>query len=285
MASNDNNIYSYMHNLVTVGHTETVDALTVTATGLEGKLSVSLIIDALRDRLLLEEKKPFKFRGATGWTRGSVSYAEELKQGIKLWCILMVRGELSEIAFTEAQKLDDLKITRLDIAVDIQMLEKVTQLPRKLKDTYKGKFDVKLVESLTGDTFYCGSRESGIFIRIYDKSDEYGLELGRVWRFEVEFKAEKAAVIANTLKEQGIKVAQDIVWTALRSRDIPSPKIGQTVNLKARKVTASTSDMKLAWLGRQVRPTVDYLRSIGKEEEVYRQLGFEFNGEVGQNAD
>jgi len=273
------NIYQYMANLGVVAQSETVDALTITATGAEGKLSISLVIDAMRDRLLLEEKKPFKFRRAIGWTRGSVSYAEELKQGVKLWCILMVRGELSEIAFTVAQALDDLKITRLDIAVDIQLLEQVTQLPRKLKDTYRGVFPISLIESLTGDTLYVGSRESGTFIRIYDKSDEYGLTLGHVWRFEVEFKQDKAKVVAELLKNQGIAVAQDIVWTALRSRDIPSPKVGQTVNLKARKVTMSSSDMKLAWLGRQVRPTVKFLASIGRLQEVYEQLGFEWHDE------
>jgi len=277
MTVKEDNIYEYMHNLSVVAQAETVDALTLTATGLEGKLSITLVIDAMRDRLVLEEKKPFKFRKAIGWTRGSVSYAEELKQGVKLWCILMIKGELSEVAFTIAQKLDDIKITRLDIAVDIQMVERVTRLPRKLKDTYRGVFPISLIESLSGDTLYCGSRESGTYIRIYDKSDEYGLELGYVWRFEVEFKAERAQVVAELLKKQGIAIAQDIVWTALRSRDIPSPKVGQTVNLKARKVTMSSSDMKLAWLGRQVRPTVKFLASIGRLQEVYEQLGFDWD--------
>jgi len=228
----------------------------------------------------LEEKKPFDFRGARGWTRGSVSYAEQLKNGLKVWCILMVKGELSSKAFETAQKLDDLKVTRIDIAVDVMLLETVKKLPRKIKDTYHGVFDVQLIESLTGDTLYCGSRESSTYIRIYDKSEEYGLELGRVWRFEVEFKQDKAPIVAAHIRDNGIAIAQDIVWTALKSRGIPSPKIGQTVNLKARKVTLSTADMKLAWLGRQVKPTVEYLRSIGKEREVYEQLGFELPNEL-----
>lgn len=276
----DSNIYEYMHNLPIGGQSEAVDALTITATGLEGKLSISLVVEAMRDYLLLQEKKPFTFRNAKGWSRGSVSYAEELKQGVKLWSILMVKGEQSEIAFTEACKLKDLKITRIDIAVDILMLEPVVQLPRKLKDTYKGKFDINLIESLTGDTLYCGSREGGVYVRIYDKSEEYNYELGRVWRFEVEFKKGQAPTVFGLLRDNGIKIAQDVVWTAVRSRDLPTPKIGQTINLKAQRVTFSTSQMKLAWLGRQVRPTVEYLMNIGKKEEVYKQLGFEFdNGE------
>lgn len=271
------NIYDFMHKLPISGMAEAVDALTITATGLEGKLSISLVVRAMEDYLVLQEKKPFNFRGAKGWSRGSVSYAEELKAGSKLWSILMVRGEQSEVAFSEACKLNDLKVTRIDVAVDVLMLERVTQLPRKLKDTYKGKFPIVLYESLGGDTINCGSRESGVFIRIYDKSPEYGMDLGYVWRFEVEFKSGQAVAVFNILKDD-IRKAQDVVWTAIRSRDLPSPKIGQTVNLKARKVTVSTADMKLAWLGRQVRPTVEYLTSIGKEEEVYKQLGFEWRG-------
>jgi hypothetical protein len=271
------NIYEFMHSLQVEGQAETIDALTITATNLEGKLSISLVIEAMRDYLILQEKKPFKFRKAIGWTRGSVSYAEELKEGIKLWSILMVKGEQSEIAFTEACKLKDLKVTRIDVAVDVLLLEKVTQLPRKLKDTYKGKYDISLIESATGDTIYCGSRESGIFIRIYDKSEEYNLDLGFVWRFEVEFKKGTATTVFELLRDNGIAVGQDVVWTAVRGRDLPTPKIGQTVNLKARKVTFSTPDMKLAWLGRQVRPTVQYLMNIGKVKEVYKQLGFELD--------
>ena len=280
MPNGSKTIYEFMSELSVGGIAETVDALTLTTTGLEGKLSIKLVIDSLYDALILEEKKPFNFRGAKGWSRGSVSYAEQLRDGLKIWCILMVKGELSSKAFETAQKLDDLKVTRIDVAVDVMLLETVKKLPRKIKDTYHGIFDVQLIESATGDTLYCGSRESGTYIRIYDKSDEYGLELGRVWRFEVEFKQDKAAVVAALIRDQGIEIAQDIVWTALKSRNIPSPKIGQTVNLKARKVTLSTPDMKLAWLGRQVKPTVEYLRSIGKEKEVYEQLGFDLPDEL-----
>lgn len=271
------NIYTFMANLTTEGVAESVDALTLTAVGIEGKLSMSLVIDAMGDYLDLQEKKPFKFRRAKGWTRGGVSYADELKaDSSKLWSILMVKGDEAEVAFTAATKLSDLKVTRLDIAVDILLTEQVLLLPRKLKDTYLGKFPVQLIESFTGDTLYVGSRESGMFIRIYDKSEEYAMALGLVWRFEVEFKYAKAQHIFELLKKDGVGIAADIVWTALRSREIPSPKIGQAVNLKARKVSFSTAELKLAWLGRQVRPTVDYLRMIGKEEEVYRQLGFEY---------
>lgn len=275
------NIYDFMHKLSVVGDAECVDALTLTATGMEGKLSMSLVIEAMRDYLEIEEKKPFKFRDATGWTRGSVSYAEKLERGVKLWAILMVRGApQSEIAFTEALKLSDLKVTRIDLAVDLQLTERVTQLPRKLKDTYKGKYPIQLIESLTGDTLYCGSRESGIYIRIYDKSSDYNKELGLVWRFEVEFKQGKAEHIFDMLKKEGVGIAKDIVWTALKSRDLPSPKIGQTVNLRAHKINVSSSDLKLAWLGRQVRPTVQFLTSIGRTREVYEQLGFEWVEEL-----
>lgn len=282
MSTSKQNIYEFMHSLPIEGDTSQVDAMTITATGLEGKLSISLVIETLSKYLALEEKKPFTFRKAKGWQRGSVSYAEETNELGKLWAILMVRGEQSTSAFQTALLLDDVKYTRVDVATDVMLLEQVTQLPRKLKDTYKGKFKVTLIESLTGDTLYVGSRESGVYIRIYDKSNEYGKDLGYVWRFEVEFKSSKAPVIAEHLKRSGIEIASDIVWTACRSRDIPTPLIGRTVDIRGRKISVSSIDQKLAWLGGQVKPTVKFLMSIGRGGDVYEKLGLP---EIGTIAD
>lgn len=273
MATKHNNIYEFMHNLPVEGLASGVDALTITATGESGKLSISLVIHSLKCYLDVEEQKPFRFIRATGWQRGSVSYAEEVRQGKKLWCILMVRGKIAEEAFQTALLLDNIKYTRVDCCVDIMLTERVPKLTRRLKDTYKGSFEPVLIESLTGDTLYVGSRESDIYIRIYDKSMEYGRQLGTVWRFEVEFKGTKAPVVANRLKVDGLAISKDIVWTALRSRDLPTPVIGTTVDIRGQLVTVSSAEMKLAWLGRQVRPTVKFLTSLGMKDEVYEQLG------------
>lgn len=274
------NIYELIHSLPIDGTAQCIDALTVTATGLEGKLSIATILHNMADVLAIEPQKPFRFNGASGWARGSVRYADKKNEALgTIWSILMVTGPNSEEALRLALKVGDLKFTRIDIAVDIKMSERILGLARKLKDGYKGKKEVKLIESLTGDTFYCGSRESDVMVRIYDKSSEYGYELGRVWRFEVEYKGARAESVANYVAMQGSNGIPDLLWTSLKSSDLPSPVWGQTVDIKSQKVTMTSSERKLAWLGTQVKPTVKWLMSLGKTEEIIDQLTLPIVGE------
>lgn len=267
------NIYEYMHNLPVVGGTPGIDAITLTALGLEGKLSISYIMNELREKMEVEEPKPFSFNGAKGWARGSIRYAEkynELHQ--KQWAILMVTGEDSGKILRQSLLYSDIKYTRVDLCVDIEMSERVLGLARKLKDGYKGKSQVKLIESLTGDTFYCGSRNSESYIRIYDKSEFYGREAGHVWRFEVEFKGGLATLVPDLVAEVGSDGIKDIIFQECRHKDLPSPVPGKVVNLKRKMVTMSSSEMKLNWLKSQVRPTVSWLSKLGMKEQVMDAL-------------
>jgi len=183
------NIYEYIHGLSIDGIECGIDALTITAVGLEGKLSIDLVLHSLRGYIEAQQTKDFKFQGAMGKSWGSVRYAKKWNEHMQIqWAILMVTGEQSAGAFKESLKVGDVKYTRIDLCIDVFMRERILGLPRKLKDTYKGGSKLKLIESFTGDTLYCGSRESESMLRIYDKSPEYGEELGKVWRFEVEYK-------------------------------------------------------------------------------------------------
>lgn len=275
------NIYKYMSDLQIDGVAPWVDALTVTATGLEGKLSIAIVLENLREEIEIEPLSKFNYMGAKGWARGSVRYADKWdERGQRQWAILMVTGKSSEVALKTALRVGSLNFTRVDLAVDVKMRERVLGLARKLKDGYKGKKETKLIESLTGDTFYCGSRESDLMLRIYDKSEEYGFGQGFVWRFEAEFKGSRAERVASYVAMQGLSGIPDLVWTAQNSSDLPSPYLGQVVDIRGSKVTLTSSERKLAWLGNQVRPTVAWLIKLGKEKEVYEQLGLLGKGEV-----
>lgn len=270
------NIYDFMHNLPVEGYVNGIDAVTLTATGLEGKIAVSYIIHALEDKLVLEKGKPFRFQGASGWVKGSVRYAEKFDgRGQKEWCILMVTGQLSAQVFKAAIALKEVKLTRVDLACDIVMRERVLGLARMLKDTYKGKSSIKLIESLTGDTFYCGSRQSEEMIRIYDKSPEYNEEMGMVWRFEVEYKKGIAKLIPDALQELGTDGIKDLIFQSCRDKDLPAPIPGKMVKIARSAVTMSSSEMKINWLSRQVLPTVTWLKSLGLKEEVVKALQLE----------
>jgi hypothetical protein len=263
------NIYEYMHNLPVQGVTEAVDALTVTATGLDGKMSIQIILNELRDETEAERKKLFRFQGAAGWSAGSVRYAEKFDtRHQKLWSILMVAGQGSEKALKMAIRTKDVKYTRIDLCVDVVMSSRVLGIARKLKDTYKGRHNVKLIESDTGDTLYVGSREAESMLRIYDKSAFYGEELGHVWRFEVEYKRGLARGAAEYVEEEGLQGISDAIWSDCRAKDIPCPVPGRVVRLKRQVVTLTSAEMKINWLSRQVAPTVRHLISLGLKSEV-----------------
>jgi DNA relaxase NicK len=187
----------------------------------------------------------------------------------------MVRGELARKAMDVAVNFEDIKYTRVDIRVDISMSGEVQGLPRKIYDTYKGKFPTKLIESNTGDTLYCGSRESGEYIRIYDKSVSYGYceGSGQVWRFEVEYKNRSAERLAVYLEDNKFENMADVVWASMRKKDLPAPRIGKVVDIRGAYTSLTSAEQKLEWIGRQVRPTVQFLVSLGLVEEVREQLG------------
>jgi len=187
----------------------------------------------------------------------------------------MVTGGQSQDAFKEALKVRDVKFTRVDTYIDIKMRQRVLGLPRKLYDTYKGSNCTKLIESLTGDTLYCGSRDSEAYVRIYDKSPEYGEELGTVWRFEVEHKRGLAAGVADYIGQYGVPGIEELIWSECRTKDLPVPVIPNKVNIMRAAITLSSAEMKLNWLGRQVEPTVRFLRRLGLESEIKNALQLE----------
>lgn len=271
------NIYEFMSNLDIDESVAGIDAVTITATGLEGKLTTQMVLHELREYLAVEQEKKFSFMGARGWQRGSVRYADKRAEYDKrvLWAVLMVTGRESEDALRVALKAGDCKFTRVDINVDVILKGRVLGLARKLKDAYKGPSQVKLVESLTGDTVYFGSRESESYIRIYDKSAEYGQEQGFVWRFELEAKRGRAEAVAEYIGLQGKRGIPDLVFTALKQKSVPTPNIGETVNIQRAAMTLSSVEMKLNWLRTQVRPTVRWLYKVGLANEVSEALQLE----------
>lgn len=267
------NIYDFMHSLDIDSKSVGVDALTITATGLDGKLSVDLVLDELKDVTEKEWPKPFSFQGAKGRSWGSVRQASKWDDHQRqLWTILMVTGKDSPRALKQALKVDDIKYTRIDTYIDVKMSQRVLGLARKLYDTYKGTSSKKLIESETGDTVYFGSRMTESMIRIYDKSKEYNEELGMVWRFEVEYKKDLANGVVQYLSEYGNSGIDELVWAECKSKSLPVPAIPDKVNIMRDMVTLSSAEMKLNWLGRQVMPTVKFLRRLGLEDRVKEVL-------------
>lgn len=273
------NIYEFMSSLEPVNLYTGIDALTITGTGLSGKLTIDFVIQGLSELLMLDEVKPFRFQGARGWSRGSVSYADKMNNRTsREWAIVMIRGAMARRAWEIAEKFDlsDNKVTRVDVCVDLKLRERVLGLCRKLKDGHKAENTPQLIEGITGDTLYYGSRQSDKFARIYDKSAEYGEEIGNVYRFELEAKGEVARGLAELMQsENGGMWKEDIVFGALKDMGCPVPKQGVFPSINRQMVNLSSAEMKLNWLRTQVRGTVKHLVSLGLEQEATEALGLE----------
>lgn len=132
-----------------------------------------------------------------------------------------------------------------------------------------------------------GARSSACYGRIYDKHlESKGTYPEGAWRFEVELKR-----YASEQEHEGILAypsrcdTSHIVTRAYFARwDIPVPCAPPDATWTALQVRPQhDADRSLAWLSRQVRPTVQWLEALGRGHDVARALARE-NMPMGKGA-
>jgi hypothetical protein len=185
----------------------------------------------------------------------------------KDWSMLQVSGY--EAKTTCQLALEHTQSTRLDLQLTVWVGELAVE--QIIFDAYADACDHKRAKSRPievtliekrrrAQTVYLGSRSSDIYCRIYDKFAESGKEEYRgCVRYEVEFKGRMSKAIWQSLvlhkttlydqlkmvfkiyDERGVKIPLD----DLDHADIIIPKPDKTTN-----------ENTLAWLSRQVAPTV-----------------------------
>lgn len=127
--------------------------------------------------------------------------------------------------------LDHIKITRIDLAIDIFNSDEITMdlLEEHIKEKtivtkWRAVKSIKSKETKDfrdiGHTIYFGSRKSEIMLRIYDKSKEQNM-LDRKWiRFELELKGKKANEVAiELLGKKHSEVIKGILKNYIRFTD------------------------------------------------------------------
>lgn len=124
-----------------------------------------------------------------------------------------------------------------------------------------------------------GSRASDQFGRLYDKDAEQGLaRIASRWRYEVEFKADRAAKVLELLqdsRERG-KMYLGIVRGYFEPRGVKLPPLADEQEIKVEVIAPPrTVDTQLAWLRFQVAPIVGKLRRMGLEASVIEALRLE----------
>lgn len=174
--------------------------------------------------------------------------------------------------------------TRIDIQVTVRA-EGFTIEPSKYVASDAAAANEELPESRQrliktvqdnrgGMTCYIGSRQSDSFLRCYHKSaqdpDIYG---DHAWRYEVQYNRDVAPGIVERLIESTAKpadLASSFVYGWMYTRGLmPSWRLaGEMQIVKRETIPLTELDKKLAWLYKQVRPTVEALLAQDLTEET-----------------
>lgn len=269
-----------------------VDWLTVTAKSQENRAALYYECEHLKGALVSngDRLRKWTFKGYAGWMISGLRWGTRLDSDIAMlsgvdahqnWYIC---GEWAE------------NCSRIDLAVTVELQNVFPGLLRLYNDCltrvntrgvkYRGSV---VYDSEGGQTLYVQRRSSRAFGRIYDKSAEAGLgrELGKLWRYEVEFHKPLAKTIFSQILGNKYvpiathwdeEVAQSIastVYTWFVARNIPpifsrSENPALSLEVEAR---VTSDEVSLNWLTTQVQPTVARLAEHGKLEQVKRALG------------
>ena len=128
-----------------------------------------------------------------------------------------------------------------------------------------------------GSCFYCGSRTSDRFGRLYNKGAESGEDhYGGCWRWEVELKGDAAQRVATMLTdaEDPSAMIRGMVHSFWTERGIQVPWPAQDVPVPRSSPVENTDVQRmLDWLNHQVAPTVVRLAEGGYIDETIRALG------------
>lgn len=177
-------------------------------------------------------------------------------------------------------------VSRIDLAVTLKFDQNNARLVAKQFEQLKEESErTKLIckysrtEGLKeGYTLYVGSRSSAQFGRLYDKQAES--HNAEHWlnclRWEVEFKKPLAWEVAQNLASSPHRdqLIYQRVYGWFTDRYVYVPDLGSAkVAPLAIPRKVLPDDKRLAWLARQVRPTVEKLQARGLDLEVKKALG------------
>lgn len=266
-----------------------IDWVTVTSSVLGNRTkSVALISET--SEYLKEEifgdipRKTIKSGGKRHWVCGELTYKSNEYGNM----LSVSGGKASEAWATLSTLVSDVHFSRLDLALDCALQ---TSAPTVLRAMYayctehqhqsdKRAIPPVLISNDLGDTLYLGSRQSPLFLRIYDKSKEYGLQRGSVYRFETENKQHRGDRLAKVMAENSYNLADWITGQTVRdfeSRGVGLPrKFARAENLPSLEVAITTDEATLRWYRRQVSPSVKRLLSNGvPRENVEKALGMQ----------
>jgi DNA relaxase NicK len=205
--------------------------------------------------------------------------------------IIQTRGAVSDWYF-DRLVIPRSKVTRLDIAVTVELDKPVAKLAEKhynilVRKGILDRYATVIKNTRGGSTLYVGSRKSEQFGRLYDKSARHGGEEGKSWRYEIELKKPRSDAAAlefgRHLEASGpsetfrLQLAAWVYkwWINRGVHPIWKYENGQPIGEIKVDYTQTSKDRKLTWLRSQVRPTIQWLAATGCIGEVAQALGLD----------
>ncbi len=174
-----------------------------------------------------DERRPWAWLGFHGWVQGGVRWGH--RPGLAL---AMVSGAAAD-HYCHLVATEGAHVSRLDVCADVSFARDTPGLAGSMalaaaaareSGALQAKTRIALIDGFgSGDTFYLGSRKSGLFLRVYDKYRESGDEAYKwVWRFELEVKDARAALILAEIRkaEDWGRACRDVVANYLRAHGL-----------------------------------------------------------------
>lgn len=254
-----------------------VDWITATATTpAAGKALWDLAVSSLPQRLE-ESEHPTRWHahGYDGWKITGLRAASR-PDGV----LVQFSGRQACNQWQHAVSAAD-NVTRIDLAVDVEYERPERSCAAKLyrdashASPRNGRPPVctLITGSDGGTTCYIGKRASDQLGRCYDKGvEQKSHAAGLRWRWEVEFKSERALHVASELMSKSddreALIATTLSWFRARGARALPVWSGEAINNW--HAVAPVVDKRLQWIARCVRPTVlDLTETLGRQ----RMLG------------
>lgn len=265
-------------DVVSVG----VDYITLTATTKER----SYCLSTEAHKLLREEiagnnlQRPWGMKGYQGWSAGGVQWGER-DDG----CILRLSSTAAFSNWWDCYQVAE-NCSRVDLQITANVgpepLKEVMRQFRSIKRFYKKLGQEEKVtiwrSGKEGITVYVGSRQSAVYLRIYNKHAETKDDRFKgCVRFEVELKDYAAKSAIESIVSSGLVSQRILSGVSAMVRDrgglLPLEKNLRGFAVATPPKMASDCDRRLAWLRAQVRPSVKMLLDHGLEKELLESLG------------
>jgi hypothetical protein len=267
-----------------------VDAITLIV---EGESNVLGMRDIWRAYQKKAERDGFRVsaftsHGYIGAAVSSVRYSFNTKREAAMF---QITGRETPSALVELIELEGYA-TRVDLQATFELFSPVPDLAKFIHEArvYVGNTagirldDYRYISGKDGDTLYVGSRQSSKMLRIYDKSYDYNVPRGTIWRWEIQYNrdAARALWIALDGLERNSELFKNFIARTLfddcHRKGVRLPVEYAPVQMaEIPKLSSSEPDREryLKWMRESVSPVVKWLTARGELELVLEALGIQ----------